>query len=78
MGEFGRTILPIPDNIECNICSLKEGTTFDLAYGPWVELYAKKIKGQIFIGAVGDGRAEYTPKYCPMCGRQIFKEWWED
>jgi len=62
----------------CNICSLQEGDTYEVSVGSWTTLEATREDGEILLLARGDGLAKYRPKYCPVCGRQLYKDRWED
>lgn len=67
------------DNITCKICSMPKGDSLELSNGAWTELSAMRNEdNDILIVAIGDGRAEFKPKYCPLCGRQLYKDWWEE
>ena len=43
-----------------------------LATGAWTTLEAGlDPRGNLYLSAMGDGRADYYPKFCPECGKKI-------
>lgn len=48
----------------------------EIANGPWTTMYiGVDMRGRLRLTAVGDGRADYFPKYCPECGRKTEDVW---
>lgn len=64
------------ENKYCPICCTDEKHVFDkreirIAVGDYVEMYASWEFGRLKLYAIGDGKAYYTPNYCPECGRKV-------
>lgn len=69
--------------MSCKYCSRKpelfHDGSFDeweneetIASGSWTSMsVGVDADGRMRLVAVGDGRAEYYPKYCPECGRKL-------
>lgn len=71
----------------CKYCSRKpffdrSGSFYDwdneeeIATGPWTTMHiGVDMRGRLRLTALGDGRADYFPKYCPEFGRKIEDVW---
>lgn len=46
----------------------------DLSSAPWTRLKLYNWGGDVAIVAHGDNDCSYEPKFCPECGRRLFKE----
>lgn len=68
---------------ECKLCSRKvkfgrygsyssTDNEITIATGAWTTLEAGlDPRGNLYLSAMGDGRADYYPKFCPECGKKI-------
>lgn len=58
---------------DCPYCNLKPGQEKFIVEGSNVALYARNYNGDIVLTVYGEDFCNYSPYYCPNCGKQLQK-----